>query len=446
MDRDSKQESSLNSPPFVYEVIMVLWLRSFLNQISLKDDDADSEESAGENDPSKKYSILLHASMDDTDASPTEKLLLFHSHTDMLLPLCLKSFLLRCTSTLPTNSPSVRIGLDRAHMQVLLPFVEMLTHGLIGEALAGPSAVGESDLALLRALSRAQMVLEFLVGLASILHPHCIAALIWKHFKILRKCEIPVERRSPTGFSWDEDSLRRVRCSRQLRIRSAEHLACLPNFVALNYPLKYSEDVRPAKRQTTSWSTQAVEPPPEFHDTKSICPYPDGCNRLPESGWLARLLANECLSVSLLSCEAVVAEAIAQAETRQSEETGSPSKPKSNPALAQRPGVSLKRDDLLMFQSTAIHAVTCVYELMLRRHSMDARFQKDQARSRIAALFAPVILEKSLRSTRWLARMEATHKIRTTWLLCFIYIMQEAPEALLRDFMRSYCSPPVSLT
>lgn len=447
VDQDSKQESNLNSTPFVYEVIMVLWLRSFLDQISLENDSVDSSELAGESDPSKSYSVLLHASKDVTTASRTETMLLFHSHTDMLLPLCLKSFLLRCTSTVPTNSPSVRIRLDRGHMQVLLPFVEMLTHGVIGEALAGPSAIGESDLALLKAFSRAQMVLEFLVGLASILHPHCIAALIWKHFKILRKCEIPVERTSPTGFSWDEDSLRRARCSRQLRIRSAEHLACLPNFVALNYPLKYSEQVRPAKRQTTSWSTQDVEPPPGSHDAKSICPYPDGRDRLPESGWLASLLANECLSISLLSCEAVVAEAIAHVETRQPEGTGSPSKPKSNPPLlVERPGVSLKRDDLLMFQSTAIHAVTCVYELMLRRHSMDARFQKDQARSRIAALFAPVILEKSLRSTRWLARMEATHKVRATWLLCFIYIMQEAPETLLRDFMRSYCSPPVSLT
>jgi hypothetical protein len=437
LDQDSKQGSDLNSTPFVYEVVMVLWLRSFLDQISAKDEDGDSDGSARESDPSRRYSVLLHASKVDATSSQTKPLLLFHSYTDMLLPLCLKSFLLRCASAVPENSPSVRIGLDRGHMKVLVPFVEMLTHSLIAEALAGPSAGGESDLALLRALSRAQMVLEFLVGLASILHPHYVAALIWKHFRMLRECEIAPETRNPNGFAWDEDSLRRARCSRQLRIRSAERLACMPNFVALNYPLRYSEGMRRAARQTTSWCTQDVEPESGFHYAKSSCPYPDGRDRLPESGWLASLLASESLSISSLSCEAVVAEAIAHVET-------TPKSKSSSSPLAQRPGVSLKRDDLLRFQSTAIHAATCVYELMLRRHAMDARFQKDQARSRIAALFAPAILENSLKSTRWLARMEATHKVRATWLLCFVYILQEAPETLLRDFMRSCCSPPVS--
>jgi hypothetical protein len=435
LDPEDKQGSDLNPTPFVYEVVMVVWLRSFMDHISAKDEGVDSGGFVGESGKSKIYSVLLHSSRADATASQTEPLLLFHFNTDILLPLCLKSFLLRCTSAVPANSPSVRIGLDSGHMKVLVPFVEMLTHSLVGEALAGPSSGGESDLVLLRALSRAQMVLDFLVGLASIVHPHYMAELIWKHFRMLRECEIAPETRNPTGFVWNEDSLHRVRCSRQLRIRSAELLACMPNFVALNYPLRYREEMRRAKRQSTSWCTQDMEPESGFHYAKSTCPYSDGRDRLPESGWLATLLASECLSISSLSCEAVVAEAIANVETT----------PKSmSSPLAQRPGVSLKRDDLLRFQSTAIHAVTCVYELMLRRHAMDSRFQKDQARSRIAAIFAPAILENSLRSTRWLARMEATHKVRATWLLCFLYIIQEAPETLLRDFMRSYCSPPVS--
>jgi len=269
-----------------------------------------------------------------------------------------------------------------------------------------------------------------------------VAILVQKHFRILRECEIPDET---STFTWNKETLRRARCSRQLRLSSVERLACMPNFVALNYPLKYGNETNSPKQQSVSWASQISEHDAEGRDTSSICPYPDGQDRLPGSGWLASLLAGESLSIASLSCEAVVAEATAHVETSSPEKSGSPSKGSSSSSTSERPGASLMRDDLLMFQSVSIHAVTCVYELLLRRHAMDIRFQKDQARSRIAALFAPVILEKSLRSTRWLARMESTHKVRSTWLLCFIYIMQEAPESQLRSIIRSYCFPPVSL-
>jgi len=37
--------------------------------------------------------------------------------------------------------------------------------------------------------------------------------------------------------------------------------------------------------------------------------------------------------------------------------------------------------------------------------------------------------------------MESTHKVRSMWLLCFVYILQEAPESLIRKFIRSYSNP-----
>jgi len=428
--------------PYIYEVVMALWLKSFIAQVENDDDEDDLDASYGESSPSIRHSSLFRALSEDSNVSASAPFYMFHSHMDILLPLCLKSFLLRCTSVLPDSSPD-RVLLDRGHMQVLVPFVEMLTHGLIGEALAGPDDEADADLALLKALSTARLVLDFLVGLASVLHPQQVAILLQKHFRILRECEILDET---ANFVWKKDNLRRARCSRQLRLRSVERLACMPNFVALNYPLKYGDETRSSKQQSTSWFTQSLEQNAEERAIPSICPYPDGRDRLPGSGWLAKLLAGESLSIASLSCEAVVAEAIAHVETSSPEKTGSPSKAGSMSSFTgERPGASLNRDDLLMFQSVSIHAITCVYELLLRRHAMDVRFQKDQARSRIAALFAPVILEKSLKSTRWLARMEATHKVRSTWLLCFIYIMQEAPESQLRDIIRSYCLPSVSL-
>ena len=435
-DSDEGNRNDPDAVPFIYEVVMALWLRSFVAQVD-SSNKAHSDEPLGEGSPGVRHAALLRVLSDDSNVSASAPYYMFHSQMDFLLPLCLKSFLLRCTSALPDSCQAL---LDRGHMRVLVPFVEMVTHGLIGEALAGPDDDAESDLTLIDALSSAQLVLDFLVGLASVLHPQQVAILLQKHFRILRECEIPDEK---VDFVWNKESLRRARCSRQLRLRSVERLSCMPNFVALNYPLRYGEEILAPKRQTTTWSAQSIGHGDGGHDMTSVCPYPDGRDRLPRSGWLATLLAGESLSIASLSCEAVVAEAIAHVETSSPGKSWSPTKLSTSPSSGARPGASLKRDDLLMFQSVSIHAVTCVYELLLRRHAMDVRFQKEQARTRIAALFAPVVIEKSLKSTRWLARMEATHKVRSTWLLCFIYIMQEAPESQLRDILRSHCFPPV---
>jgi hypothetical protein len=436
---DSGYAADKHDVPFVYEVTMALWLKSFVTQVETSGSNGAFDESLASrtNSPVINHANLFRTLCEDSSVSASAPFYMFHSHMDILLPLCMKSFLLRCNEALSDCPQSARVVLDHGHMQLLISFVEMLTHAVIGEALTGPD--DDADLALLKALSSSQLLLDFLVGLASILHPQYFATLVEKHLRILRECEITHQ---DVSFVWSKENLRRARCSRQLRLRTVERLACMPNFVALNYPLKFGDNIRNQFQQSTDWDAQSVAYDTEGQPAASICPYPDGRDRVPESAWLANLLAGESLSIASLSCEAVVAEAIAHVETSSLDKRGSPSKG-STSSTSERPGASLKRDDLLMFQSLSIHAVSCVYELMLRRHAMDARFQKDQARSRIAALFAPVILEKSLRSTRWLARMEATHKVRSIWLLCFIYIMQEAPESQLRGIVRSYCSSPV---
>jgi hypothetical protein len=158
---------------------------------------------------------------------------------------------------------------------------------------------------------------------------------------------------------------------------------------------------------------------------------------LPKSGWLASLLTNESLSICALCCEAVVAEAMAHMETQET----AARKDKSKISIMNRPTASMKRADLLMFQSIAIHAITCVHELLLRRHAMDKRFQKESCRERIAALFTQSIFDKSMASVRWISRMESTHKIRSIWMLCFAYVLQEAPETLIREAIKVYSTP-----
>ena len=87
-------------------------------------------------------------------------------------------------------------------------------------------------------------------------------------------------------------------------------------------------------------------------------------------------------------------------------------------------------------------ALNCVY-LYYQDHfsPMDTRFQTDVLRGRIAAMFTDTLFTMSLQSVRWLSRMESTHKVRSVWMLCLIYILQEAPEVLIRHLVRSYCDP-----
>ena len=121
------------------------------------------------------------------------------------------------------------------------------------------------------------------------------------------------------------------------------------------------------------------------------------------------------------------------------------SRAKEDGCEKKEPRLQLDRGDLLMFQSIAIHSITVVYELVLRRHAMDRRFQTETCRGRIAALYAPVFFSQSLQSVRWLARMESTHKVRSLWMLCLVYLLQETPEQLIRTLVMTYCDPSVRL-
>ncbi len=187
-----------------------------------------------------------------------------------------------------------------------------------------------------------------------------------------------------------------------------EKLAVLPNFVALNYPSRFSSRESPDQQKEATWTNQYSDSNVE-ESAKVDDSVHGNDDLLPRSGWLAGLLASESLSICSLSCEAVVAEAMAHIETQ---DTTKAAASKSS-ALKKRPTASLKRGDLLMFQSIAIHAITCVHELLLRRHAMDKRVQKESSRGRIASLFAKPIFEKSLASVRWLARMESNHRVRS---------------------------------
>lgn len=438
-------EVPIASGEYIYESITVLWLGAWIDHM-----EGSLTETLDTSSLTGQGVATFNIPEYDPAVAADDSIYSFFAHMDFLLPLCLKSIVLRYSvEVLPMYPLSTKVMVDDSHMVVLEPFVEMLARGLMGQALAGLGSSGERDRALLRALSASELVLDFLVGLLTVLHPEHMRVLISKYFKTLRDAETEhlEEGFSDIEFEWTEESLHRVRCSRQLRLYAVEILAVLPSFLALNYPLKHSGHSADESFKKTSWMHQYSEIPPDSSSTAEHPVYSDGIERLPVTGWLADIVLSEGLSVCALSCEAVVAEAMAHAEVSRTEASRSPSSIPSSMAssLKKRPGAALKRGDLLMFQSLAIHAITVVYELIIRRHTMDKRFQTESGRGRIAALFALPILEKSIASVRWLARMESTHKVRSIWMLCFSYVLQETPEVMIREYVRSFCSPKVRI-
>ncbi len=417
---------------YVYESIIVMWLRAWLDHVELI-----FREQAGTVKGAATFSIppYKYAGMN------LRTIFRFYGHMDLLLPLCLKSFIFRYNINVErVFPPATKVIVDHNHMLLLEPFVELLARGLVGEVLSGLGSFTSREESLQRAIRSSDIVLDFLIGLVSFLHTEHIRILVAKFLHTLRNGETEHlgSDISDINFQWDEESIHRVRCCREIRIHTLEALLILPAFVNLNYPLKYSghADYSPAPKAIWLQQHQACDM--KFGKLVSNEESTSSLNKLPQSGWLAELLIGEGLSISSLSSEAIVAEAIAQLEVTS---TGSTA---STMSLMKRPGAALSRDDLLMFQSLGLKAISVVYEFGLRRHALDRRYQSNSARERTAALFAPVVLDKSLSSVKWLSKMDPTQKIRSLWLLSFIFVLQEAPDALLRHYLRRCCDPQVS--
>jgi hypothetical protein len=420
------RRAPLSRGSYVYESIMTLWLQAWSDYIT----------NPGQNS-GRTSGIAINFLGKGEEGNKFAKLYL---QMDVLLPMLLKSVVLRYGQA-PKSSKhkGARCIWDEDHVYVFESFIEMLAIGLMGQAMTELQESTEHG-TLFDAINACDIILDFIIGLLAVIHPAHMDSLISKFVMTLRKCESDNDgsQGAPSSLKWNEATLHRTKCSRQLRLRTVEKLSVLPNFVALNFPQRYSTKHQSLHTKKSTWTMQSEMGKSSDGDSKRTTSrdssITDGL--LPRAGWLASLLTNESLSICALSCETAVTEAIANIETQ-----GSRGNEKTPQRSSRSIQPSLKRSDILMFQSIAIHAISCVYELLLRRHAMDRRFQKESSRGRIAALFTEPIFEKSLASVRWLARMESTHRVRSIWLLCFVYILQEAPENLIREHIRSYSDP-----
>jgi hypothetical protein len=86
----------------------------------------------------------------------------FILHVDVLLPLCLKSIVTACVED-QTSSKAI---VDDDLLRLICRFIEMLTCGLIDQALAAlPSSTEECEASLRTALQSSEIIVDFLAGL-----------------------------------------------------------------------------------------------------------------------------------------------------------------------------------------------------------------------------------------------------------------------------------------
>ena len=154
-------------------------------------------------------------------------------------------------------------------------------------------------------------------------------------------------------------------------------------------------------------------------------------DRFPQAFWLSELLMNQCLKICNSSCGMIVIEAKRMAKA-------------SKQGTRRGDSDLLLRDDLLRIESMAFHAIVCAYELLIKRQAMDSRFQTIASSTRVAALFTRAVLQQSVKAVSLLARMDTDQQVRLIWFLCLLYILQEGPDAMVRDELRRFCNPQVS--
>ena len=205
--RLNKNDSSITGGKYVYESILFLWLQAWSEFIDKNPGDFPNFE------------------------SDSCTLVQFFEHSQLLLPLFLKSFSFR--HSVEVQEPSddnayTKAILDCQHMSALKQLVEILARSLMGQALSqskSPS-IGKRNCSLLQALASSELILDFFVGLFALLHPEHLRSLLEKYFKTLRDCEEHTKENSNgmLEFHWTEESIRRVKCSRQLRLRAGKCL------------------------------------------------------------------------------------------------------------------------------------------------------------------------------------------------------------------------------
>ena len=426
--------TSENEKPFLYECIMSLWLLTWVENSPINENDWNNKQR-------KNMSIKSMLQKKDFPHLQVSAVSLFNSNIDFILPLCLKSLALRCSQNLKRWQIIPQTILDKRHMQVLTQIIQICAYGLIHQALTPETDDQDIDALIMSSVSNSDAVLDFLIGLMAIIHPAQVFILLAAYFETLKSFDVikngnkvPVaqpndkEQNKPLADEEKVLNLKREKCSVQLRLRAIEILTKLPNFVPLNFPLKCNDISSQRKKYVNSWMKQ-------YHDDEnyetvesSLYEYPDGLERLPHPNWLTNLIADEGFSICSNSCAIMINE---------------PTKSERSKESRILDFQKMLQENRLHAESVALQSITYMHELLIKRHFMDKRFQSETGRKRLSCIFIHSVLENSIKNVELLANLKASHEVRMLWLLCLLYLLQEAPENIIRHYLRRFCSNKV---
>jgi len=372
--------------PHVYEVIIILW-----NEVWQE----------------AKHGNTFHRQLFDT----------FVNNCDFLIPLCLKSLILRCSEIIHHPKLIPPLLFDHYHINIISSLIEAVTNGIMSETLKGKCQL-DFDHALAKCLSSNDFLIDFLTGLLTVIHPVQVAWLFSKYFDSLGAYDTRNKTNGVEIFDMhitNPDFLR-VRGSRLFRLRAIEKIASLPRFIALNFPLKTSSFNKLATSACLSWTNQTKT---RYQDISASANIMSGLRRCPENNWLARLLAHECFTICVQSAFEAHSSSSSSMKRKDIDST-------SNIIMQCR-------------KSMALHSITIVYELLLRSHATDCRYQSEEASYRVASVFLEQILNDSIGNIRVLSEMAADDSVRILWLSSVLYVLQESSESSLCTLFEVGC-------
>lgn len=349
----------------------------------------------------------------------------FVSNMDFLLPLCLKSLVLRLSEKVPSIELLPSSFLDTEHFKLLISLSTEIVEHLILTVDANIRD-GEFDCKLDSVLSQSDTLINFILGLFGVIHPEQVSKIIFNYLETIQKAEksyslnnvASEDPYSYCGFS---------SCCRQLSLRLMERVSSLPNFVALNFPYKYNGKCPAQKVISSSWAKQNASIDSSVGISDDL---------QPSRHWLAKLVIEECLTVSQNTCETVLYGRVIFRRTNTNQR-------KQLQSAFGKKKLQLPRDLVTQEEIISYHAVSIVYDIVIRRNALDSRFQSNEALERIAATILSPLLHCTVQAVHVLADLDAAHKVRNQWLLCVLYILQEAPEVALRKSFSALCDHEV---
>lgn len=403
--------------PFLYEVVFALWVESWTSLATSTNSSHSQIHGTSNAFPHWPYELIQGSYNAKSDSATAFS---FTRNVAFFLPLCLKSLGMRCARIDTSNLNVPMTFLDDDHIQILVALMETIALGLMRQALRGNSGNANADKMLTRTLIDGESVMDFLIGVFTFLHPTQAATFIYSYFNIFDECEkISGKSMHEADESAKKSHLRLTKCSRQLRLHAVERLAAIPAFSRLNFPMMFRENPPGMKFAPSSWTNQWADK--DFGDDM-IQKYLDEVHRFPPCCWLSKLLMNQCLSICSTSCKMITIEAEQQ--------------DKAIKQGRRRVQSVLLRDDLLRIESMAFHSILIAYQLLIKRQAMDSRFQAVASTSRVASLFTSAVIQNSVDAVLVLARMDHNNRIRVIWVLTLLYILQEGPDAIIRNELR----------